>query len=147
MTDVLPGGVGFFVGRSGWTRAGRGWAARVGKWTGPHSGRILALREARMRRETKTWAGRLGAAAVVAFVLAYVPYHLYARSGFARTIALRRDLASLHARNRELTAENERLTRQAEALRDDPSAIERVARAELGWVRAGEIVVDLSKRP
>ena len=100
-----------------------------------------------MRRETKTWAGRLAASAVVAFVLAYVPYHLYARSGFARTIALRRDLASLHARNRELAAENERLTRQADALRDDPSAIERVARAELGWVRPGEIVVDLSKRP
>ena len=29
-----------------------------------------------MRRETKTWAGRLVAAAVVAFVLAYVPYAL-----------------------------------------------------------------------
>jgi len=50
-----------------------------------------------MRRETKTWAGRLVAAAVVAFVLAYVPYHLYARSGLAKTIALSRDLATLRA--------------------------------------------------
>jgi cell division protein FtsB len=100
-----------------------------------------------MHRETKTWAGRLTASAVVAFVLAYVPYHLYARSGLARTVALRRDLTSLRARNRELAAENDRLTRQAEALRDDPVAIERVARAELGWVRPGEIVVDLSNRP
>ena len=57
-----------------------------------------------MRRETKTWAGRLFAAAAVAFVLAYVPYHLYARSGLARTLALRRDLAALRAHNRELRA-------------------------------------------
>lgn len=100
-----------------------------------------------MRRETKTWAGRLVAAAVVAFVLAYVPYHLYARSGLAKTIALSRDLASLRARNQELRAENDRLEREAEALRDDPTAIERVARSDLGWVRPGEIVVDLGATP
>jgi cell division protein FtsB len=100
-----------------------------------------------MRRETKTWAGRLAAAAVVAFVLAYVPYHLYARSGLARTIALRRDLAALRVRNRELAADNDRLAREAAALRDDPAAVERVARAELGWVKPGELVVDLGARP
>ena len=96
-----------------------------------------------MRRETKTWASRLVAAAVVAFALAYVPYHLYARSGLAKTITLQRDLTVLRARNRELAAENDRLEREAEALRDDPTAIERVARTDLGWVRPGEIVVDL----
>jgi cell division protein FtsB len=100
-----------------------------------------------MRRETKTWAGRLVAAAVVAFVLAYVPYHLYARSGLAKTISLARDLRALRARNRELAAENDRLEREAEALRSDPAAIERVARSDLGWVRPGEIVVDLAAEP
>jgi cell division protein FtsB len=97
-----------------------------------------------MRRETKTWAGRLAAAAIVAAVLAYVPYHVYARSGLARTLVLKRELAALQAHNRDLSADNERLAREAEALRVDPAAIERVARNELGWVRAGEIVVDLS---
>ena len=43
-----------------------------------------------------------------------------------------------------MAADNDRLAREAEALRADPAAIERVARDELGWVRAGEIVVDLS---
>jgi cell division protein FtsB len=100
-----------------------------------------------MRRETKTWASRLAAAAVVVFVLAYVPYHVYVKSGLARTIVLRRDLAALRAHNQELAAENERLAREAEALRGDLAAIERVARDELGWVRAGEVVVDLSARP
>jgi cell division protein FtsB len=100
-----------------------------------------------MRRETKTWVGRLAAAGVIVFVLAYVPYHIYVKSGLRHTIGLRRDLAALHAHNQELAAENERLAREAEALRTDPAAIERVARDELGWVRAGEVVVDLSPKP
>ena len=97
-----------------------------------------------MRRETKTWAGRLAAAAVVVFVLAYVPYHVYVRSGLRHTIVLRRDLTALRTHNLELATENQRLAREAEALRTDPAAIERVARDELGWVHTGEVVVDLS---
>ena len=97
-----------------------------------------------MRRETKTWAGRLAAAAIVVAVLAWLPYQVWVRSGLRHTLGLRRDLTALHARNLELAAENERLAREAEALRADPAAIERVARDELGWVRAGELVVDLS---
>jgi cell division protein FtsB len=81
------------------------------------------------------------------FALGYIPYHVYARSGLARTIVLRRDLRVLRAHNLELAAENERLAREAEALRSDPAAIERVARAELGWVRPGELIVDLTPPP
>ncbi len=100
-----------------------------------------------MRRGTKTWVGRVGAAVLVTLVLGYVPYHVYARSGLARTLQLRRDLAALRARNVDLRGENDRLAREAEALRGDPLAIERVARAELGWVRSGEVIVDLSRSP
>jgi cell division protein FtsB len=98
-----------------------------------------------MRRETKTWVGRLVAAALVASALAYIPYHVYARSGLARTLTLRRELGALRARNRDLRADNQRLAREAEGLRNDPAAVERVARSELGWVRPGEIIVDLSR--
>jgi cell division protein FtsB len=97
-----------------------------------------------MRRETRTWVGRAAAAVVVMLALGYVPYHVYARSGLARMLVLRRDLQALRARNAQLAADNDRLTREADALRTDPEAIERVARAELGWVRPGEIVVDLT---
>jgi cell division protein FtsB len=97
-----------------------------------------------MRRETRTWVGRAAAAVVVMIALGYIPYHVYARSGLARTLVLRRDLRALRAHNAQLAAENDRLAREAEALRNDPAAIERVARTELGWVRPGEIVVDLS---
>ncbi len=97
-----------------------------------------------MRRETKTWLGRGVAAFALAFALGYVPYHIYARSGLARTLSLHRELAALRARNGDLRAENAGLARQAEALRTDLRAIERVARAELGWVRQGEVVFDLA---
>jgi cell division protein FtsB len=100
-----------------------------------------------VRRETKTWVGRLLAALLVAGALGYIPYHVYARSGLARTLALRRDLAELHARNEDLRAENERLAREADGLRSDLSAVERVARTDLGWVRPGEIVIDLGSSP
>jgi cell division protein FtsB len=100
-----------------------------------------------MRRDTKTWAGRVVAALAVAVVLAYVPYHLYARSGLARTLGLRRDLAVLTVRNRELGAETDRLAREAAALRDDVTALERVARVELGWVRPGELVLEMGAVP
>jgi cell division protein FtsB len=79
--------------------------------------------------------------------LGYIPYHVYARSGLARTLELRRDLRALRARNAQLAGENERLAREAAALREDTAAIERVARVELGWVRPGEIVVDLAPAP
>ena len=66
------------------------------------------------------------------------------RSGLARTIVLRRELTALHAHNRSWrprTSDSRARPRRCAA---DPAAIERVARDELGWVRAGEIVVDLS---
>lgn len=99
-----------------------------------------------MRRATKTWLGRGAAAVLIAGVLSYVPYHVYARSGLARTLELRRELAQLRLKNALLKDETDRLARQAEALRDDPDAIEHVARTELGWVKPGEIVLDLSRR-
>jgi len=91
--------------------------------------------------------GRTAAAVAVMLALGYIPYHVYARSGLARTLELRRDLRALRARNAQLAADNERLAREATALRDDPSAVERVARVELGWVRPGEIIVDLTPAP
>lgn len=98
-----------------------------------------------MRRGTKTWLGRVAAASLAAGVIAYVPYHVYARSGLARTLELRRELAAVKVRNADLKEETLRLARQAEALRDDPDAIERVARLELGWVKPGEVILDLSQ--
>ena len=50
------------------------------------------------------------------------------------------EVARIEALNSELDAENRRLAREIEALRNDPSAAEAVARDELGLVRPGEKV-------
>jgi cell division protein FtsB len=103
-----------------------------------------------MRRENKvgrTWLLRGLGALLLALTFGYLPYHLYTRSGFARFLELRADLRSLKTQNGRLRAENESLSREAEALQSDLRAIERVARAELGWVRPGEVVFDLGQQP
>jgi cell division protein FtsB len=83
------------------------------------------------------------AAALLALTFGYLPYLIYTHSGFAHYLRLRRDLLSITAQNARLRAENERLQREVEALQTDPRALERVARAELGWVRPGEVIFDL----
>lgn len=84
---------------------------------------------------------------MLAATFGYGPYYLYARSGFARYLQLRLELAATQAKNARLRSENGRLAREAEALRANPRAIEHVARADLGWVRPGEVVFDLGRGP
>lgn len=63
--------------------------------------------------------------------------------GFRRTRSLQRDLGQLEAANVQLRVENDRLRRELSALADDPVALERAAREELGLVRPGEVVFRL----
>jgi cell division protein FtsB len=101
-----------------------------------------------MRRDTRSgrpWILRGLAAVLLAVTFGYVPYHLYARSGYARYLELRRDLTAAKMRNARLRAENERLAREVEALRTDSRALEQVARADMGWVRPGEILFDFGE--
>jgi cell division protein FtsB len=99
-----------------------------------------------MRRDSRRpWILRGLAAVLLAATFGYVPYHLYARSGYARYLELRRDLTAAKTRNSRLRAENERLAREVDALHTDSRALEHVARADMGWVRPGEILFDFGE--
>lgn len=63
--------------------------------------------------------------------------------GFRKYLRLQQDVAELQARNRDLRLQNERMVKEIEALRKEPAAIERAAREELGYVRPGEIVLNV----
>lgn len=63
--------------------------------------------------------------------------------GFRRYLKLRDDVESLHERNTALAAQNESLRREIQALREDPAALERAVREELGYVKPGELVFHL----
>jgi cell division protein FtsB len=107
--------------------------------------RESALRPAssRLAARRRVWIFRTVAAALLALTFGYLPYRIYARSGFAHYLRLRNDLAAIHAQNAKLRGENDRLSREVDALSSDPRALERVVRAELGWVRPGEVILDL----
>lgn len=67
--------------------------------------------------------------------------------GLIQTVRLRRERQELAAAISRIHAENRQLSREAARLRDDPSAIEELARGELGLIRRGERLFILSDRP
>jgi cell division protein FtsB len=64
-------------------------------------------------------------------------------NGFRRYFRLRSEVAELVSRNRRLTEQNQMLLREIQALREEPGAVERAAREELGFVKPGEVVLNL----
>lgn len=63
--------------------------------------------------------------------------------GFRKYLELEQNLTALEARNQELREQNARYLTEIEALNEDPVALERAAREELGFIRPGEIVFNL----
>ena len=87
------------------------------------------------------WLGRIPLALAIAVALGWLPYQLYGRSGLARLISLRAEVASVRAANVELRAKNRQLRASLSLYADDDlAAIERIARDDLGMVKPGEIV-------
>ena len=66
---------------------------------------------------------------------------LVGERGLIATRRARQDAAALTADIDRLKAENAALRDEARRLTDDPAAIERAARRDLGMIRPGEIVV------
>lgn len=90
------------------------------------------------RRRQVVWAS-----VVVALVLAVGS--AVAEGGFRRYWRLKQDVRTLEDRNAKLAQDNAKLRREVEALRDDPVALERAAREELGYVKPGELVFDVEE--
>ena len=88
------------------------------------------------------WVVRIGLAFALALALTYGPYRLV--GGPERRIdKLERQLAETRAAVTETEGENARLRRRVRALKNDPSAVEDIAREELGMVGEGELVIEL----
>jgi len=65
--------------------------------------------------------------------------------GLRHTRTLQADLEQIEATNTRLEQKNAQLRRELELLADDPAALERAAREELGLVRPGEVVFRLEE--
>jgi cell division protein FtsB len=91
---------------------------------------------ANMRR----WGFRLVLAAVIAIGLGYVPYRTYGPGGIGRITNLRQQLDTLEKKNAQIARHNGSLLHQVRKLKQDRNTWERVARDELGLVRAGDLI-------
>lgn len=91
------------------------------------------------------WTFRIVLAAAMAVGLGYLPYHTHGPEGRANRLAA--EYERLVETNLELQRDNRALARQIRGLKDDLSAIERVARDELGLVRPGDIVFQFVGAP
>ena len=67
--------------------------------------------------------------------------------GLKKDRAMRDQAAQLRDENAVLEAEIGRLTREAQALRSNPAALERAAREELRFIRPGELIYRLDAQP
>lgn len=84
--------------------------------------------------------------AVLAVSLVTVPVLVLEPDGVPRMKALEKELADVETENAELRRDVSRLRAEVKGLREDPAAVERIAREELGLVRKSEIVFQFDKR-
>jgi cell division protein FtsB len=83
---------------------------------------------------------------VLALALIGAPVMIFAPEGLPRLRGLERELAGVDAENRDLQREIDELSAGVGNLRDDPAAVERIAREDLGLVRQSEVVFQFKKR-
>jgi len=69
-----------------------------------------------------------------------VPVRMLDAQGLPRYRALKAELQHVERDNERFAREVAELTREVDALKADPAAIERIARDELGMVREDEVV-------
>jgi cell division protein FtsB len=72
------------------------------------------------------------------------PMMILSAEGLPRLRALEKELAQVHRENGEQRRQIEFLRKTVQNLKDNPDAVERIARDELGLVRKNEVVFQFS---
>ena len=100
----------------------------------------------RKQRQSGVWVEQILPAAVLALALLGAPLMIFSSEGLPRLRGVEKELRAVERENLELQREIEVLRARVGRLRDDPAAIEQLARAELGLVRQTEVVFQFAKR-
>lgn len=74
------------------------------------------------------------------------PVMIFSPQGLPRLRGIERELADVEQENAELRRQVDALRGRVTRLREDPAAVERIARDELGFVRQREVVFQFPKR-
>lgn len=83
--------------------------------------------------------------AILSLALIAVPILILDKDGLPRLRSLEKELQTVRADNDELRRDVDHLRGEVRRLRDDPVAIERIAREGLGMVKKNEVVFQFSK--
>lgn len=83
--------------------------------------------------------------ALLVTALIGAPILIFSREGVPRLEAMERELQTVEQENADLQREIDVLRARVTQLRDDPAAIERIARDELGLIRQSEVVFQFPK--
>ena len=90
-------------------------------------------------RETSSTA-RLVSFGLLVFTIVSVPLLIFDEKSFPRWQSLRAQLTRSEANIKQLERDIEATRRKARRLREDPQAVERIARDELGMIRPSELI-------
>jgi cell division protein FtsB len=82
---------------------------------------------------------------ILGLALVAVPVLIFEPEGLPRLRALEHEMAEVDAENAELKRDISKLRVEVKQLRDDPRAVERIARDQLGLVRKSEVVFQFGK--
>ncbi|MFO0677428.1 MAG: septum formation initiator family protein [Polyangiaceae bacterium] len=77
---------------------------------------------------------------VLLLALVAVPILVFQPEGLPRLRALEKEMAEVSSQNAELRRDVKKLRVEVTQLKDDPTAVERIARDKLGLVRRSEVV-------
>lgn len=93
-----------------------------------------------------SWIEQFLPVGVLALALAGAPLMIFSSEGLPRLRSVEKELRTVERENQQLRREIDVLRARVARLRDDPAAIEQLARAELGLVRQSEVVFQLPTR-
>jgi cell division protein FtsB len=85
--------------------------------------------------------------AVLVASLISVPILVFEPQGLPRMRALEHELSGVREENAELKRKINGLRAEVKELQDDPTAVERISREQLGLVRKSEVVFQFDRRP
>jgi cell division protein FtsB len=91
-------------------------------------------------------AERILPIAILAMAVVGVPVMMLAPEGLPRLRSLSKELAQVESENAEQRQQIQQLRGKVRHLREDPAAVERIARDELGLVRTSEVVFQFPRR-
>jgi cell division protein FtsB len=110
------------------------------------SGRTSAS-VSRARQTKASFWSRYAATILGAAILLLGIHDILGSHGFLAMRRTQKEMDQLRSQVKQLNEENNRMAGEAQALKSDPQAVERIAREDMGLARPGEMIFKLPPAP